>query len=78
MSSLSSYIKAKNIHLSNTLQLLGLLEENISKFHGKKWFLLASRNLFIFLSGYKINQMKTIQFDRVINVLSNHIKIKNF
>jgi hypothetical protein len=43
-----------------------------------KVFFIGFRNLFKFWSLSEINQIKTIQFDRIINALFNHIKKKNF
>jgi len=42
------------------------------------WFDCSSEFIDFFGPRYKVNQMKTIQFDRVINDPSNHTKIKNF
>jgi hypothetical protein len=43
----------------------------------QKCFFVAFRNLLNFWSRAELNQIQTIQFDRVINALSNGIKRKN-
>jgi hypothetical protein len=44
----------------------------------QKFFFIGFWNLFRFWSLSEINQIKTIQFDRIINALFNYIKKKKF
>jgi hypothetical protein len=63
-------ITKSNTILINSSQLIKLVKQNVAK---KRFFLSASLSELIFSDRARINQMGTMQLDRYMNALSNHV-----